>query len=85
MSCKTKTNTKPRFKLSTDSSIRGRQRPLQGHGKSARYVGGYSFASCHHEAGAIMLHGDAEGDKSRIRRSTFPEAQSTELKDLKKK
>ena len=48
---KKKTNTKPRFELSTQA----RQHSISGRGKSARYAREFSFARCHDEAGAITL------------------------------
>ena len=45
-------NTKPRFELSTDSSIRTRQHVLSAREKSARYAREFSFARCQDAAGA---------------------------------
>ena len=39
-------------------------------GKSARYAREWSFARCHDEAGAIILHGSAADNTSRTGRST---------------
>ena len=39
-------------------------------GNCARYARELSFARCHDEAGAIILHGSAAGNTSRTGRST---------------
>ena len=59
--CKKKENTKPRFELSTDSSIKARRNFLSARGKRARYAREFSFARCHDAVGAIILHGSAAG------------------------
>ena len=51
-------------------------------GKSARYARELSFARCHDEAGAIILHGSAAGNTSRTGRSTSSAAQIEELQAL---
>ena len=60
-----KKNTKPRFELSRDSSIRARQYSQPARGKSARYAREFGFARCHDEAGAKIQHGSAAGNTSR--------------------
>ena len=77
---KKKTNTKPRFELSIDSSTRARQHSLSARGKSARYAREFSFARCDDATDAIILHGSAAGYTSRTGRSNSPAAQSIELK-----
>ena len=57
--CKNKENTKHRFEVGTDSSIKARQHFLSARGKSARYAREFSFARCHDATGAIILHGSA--------------------------
>ena len=51
-------------------------------GKSARYAREWSFARCHDEAGAIILHGSAADNTSRTGRSTSSAAQIEELQVL---
>ena len=49
---KNKTNAKPRFELST---VRARQHFIPARGSSARYAREFSSATCHDEAGGIIL------------------------------
>ena len=53
-------------------------------GNCARYARDLSFAKCHDEAGAIILHGSAAGNTSRTGRSTSPTAKIEELQALAK-
>ena len=65
---------KPRFELITDSSSRAREHSVPARGRSAHYAREFSFARCHDEAGAIMIHSSAAGNTPRIERSTSPGA-----------
>ena len=66
--------TKPRFELSTDSSGRVRHHSLPARGRSARYARELSFARCHDEAGAIIIHGFGAGN---VKEWTFNLSSST--------